>query len=228
MTRNSIHHSICLLTMILLTIGQTACTMNPYTGKPEVSKTAWGAILGAGVGAAIGAVAGDNGRERKKGALIGAGAGALGGGAVGAYMDYQEAKLRERLEQTGVGIERIGDEIVLIMPGNITFESERSDIRSDFFDILNSVALVLVEYEKTIVEVAGHTDSTGSDEYNMNLSRKRASSVATYLRSQGVYVERLLALGFGETEPTASNATAAGREQNRRVEITLLPLTQEG
>lgn len=226
MSRKVTIRLIALLAALPLLGAGVGCTTNPYTGKPEISKTAWGALIGAGVGAAVGAAVGDNGRERKKAALIGAGAGAIAGGSVGAYMDYQEAKLREQLERTGVGIERIGDDIVLIMPGNVTFETARSDVRASFLEVLDSVALVLDEYEKTLVEVAGHTDATGSDAYNMKLSRDRASSVATYLRSRGVYEQRLLALGFGEENPIASNDTPEGREANRRVEITLLPLTQ--
>jgi len=183
-------------------------------------------VLGAGVGAAIGAATGDNGRERKKRALIGMGAGALAGGAVGGYMDVQQRKLRERLQGTGVGVKRVGDQIVLIMPGNVTFAVDRAEIRPEFYDVLNSVAIVLVEYDRTVVEVAGHTDSTGSDEYNLELSARRASAVATYLRSQGVFEPRLLTLAFGDRQPIASNETAVGREQNRRVEITLLPLTE--
>jgi outer membrane protein OmpA-like peptidoglycan-associated protein len=227
MSRTVIVRAVAVLAVLPLLGAGVGCTTNPYTGKPEISKTAWGALIGAGVGAAVGAAVGDNGRERKKAALIGAGAGAIAGGSVGAYMDYQEAKLREQLERTGVGIERIGDDIVLIMPGNVTFETDRSDVRASFYEVLDSVALVLEEYDKTVVEVAGHTDATGSEEHNLALSRDRASSVATYLRNRGVYEKRLLALGFGEAEPIASNDTPEGREANRRVEITLLPLVAE-
>lgn len=219
---------ICWATALLVAAsGATVgCTTDPYTGEPQLSRTVIGGVLGAGVGAAVGAISGDNGRERKKRALIGAGAGALAGGAVGAYMDIQEAKLRERLRASGVGIQRSGDEIVLVMPGNVTFASDSADLRADFFEVLESVGLVLVEYDRTVVEVAGHTDSTGAEDYNLDLSGRRASSVASYLRSQGVKDMRLLTLAFGERQPVASNGSASGRSQNRRVEITLLPLTE--
>ena len=203
----------------------TACTTDPYTGNPTISKTVLGGIFGAGAGAAIGAATGDNGKERKKRALIGAGVGALAGGAVGGYMDAQEAKLREQLRRTGVGVQRVGDEIVLVMPGNITFATDSSDLRPDFFDVLDSVSLVLEEYDRTVVEVAGHTDSTGADDYNQALSGDRATTVASYLRTRGVSDMRLLTLAFGEQRPIASNDTAAGRQLNRRVEITLAPVT---
>jgi len=204
-----------------------ACTTNPYTGERQASKTAIGAAIGAGLGAAIGAATGDNGRERKKRALIGAGVGAIAGGGVGAYMDAQEARLRERLANTGVGIQRVGNEIVLIMPGHITFETDRADVRPQFYDVLNSVALVLEEYDQTLVEVAGHTDSTGSEQYNLDLSARRAEAVARYLSAQGVDPQRFLTLAYGETRPIAPNNTTEGRQRNRRVEITLVPLTRE-
>ncbi|UCE86379.1 MAG: OmpA family protein [Deltaproteobacteria bacterium] len=198
------------------------CTTNPFTGEKQVSKTAKGAAIGAGAGAAIGAISGG---DRAKRALIGAGVGALAGGAVGAYMDAQESKLRAQLEGTGVSVTRVGDSLVLNMPGNVTFDTDRADIRAGFYDVLNSVALVLKEFDKTIIEVAGHTDSTGSYEHNQDLSERRADSVAQYLRSQGIDGRRILSRGFGEMKPIATNATPAGREQNRRVQLTLVPLT---
>jgi outer membrane protein OmpA-like peptidoglycan-associated protein len=204
------------------------CVTDPYTGEQKLSKTAIGALFGAGLGAAIGAATGDNGRERKKRALIGAGAGALGGGAVGIYMDTQEAKLRERLQGSGVSVTRIGDDIVLNMPGNVTFGSDSDAFNPAFDEVLNSVAIVLVEYSQTLVEVAGHTDSTGDDQYNLELSGRRAEAVADYLAGQNVVGDRLLVLKFGERQPIADNATAEGRQQNRRVEITLVPVTVDG
>ncbi len=199
-----------------------ACTTDPYTGERQLSRTAIGAALGAAGGAGIGALAG---RDRAKGALIGAGVGALAGGAVGAYMDVQEAKLRQRLAGTGVGVTRVGDELVLRMPGNVTFESDRVEIRSSFFEVLSSVGLVLKEYNKTLVEVSGHTDGSGSDDYNQTLSEKRARIVGDYLVAQGVDRRRVLSQGLGERHPIASNDTADGRQQNRRVELRLVPLT---
>ncbi|MEQ9565119.1 MAG: OmpA family protein, partial [Pseudomonadales bacterium] len=139
------------------------------------------------------------------------------------YMDAQEAKLREQLRGTGVSVERVGDNINLIMPGNITFASARSEIASDFYPVLDSVGLVLEEYNRTLVVVAGHTDSDGAENYNQSLSEQRARSVSSYLQSRGIKPIRLEPVGFGETQPIASNSTSEGKQQNRRVEITLLP-----
>lgn len=226
MCNSTARNSLAVVSLLSLLGAGTACTTDPYTGQPTLSKTAIGGILGAGAGAAIGAASGDNSKQRKKRALIGAGIGTLAGGGVGAYMDAQEARLREQLRETGVGVERLGDEIVLIMPGNITFATDSSDLRPDFFGVLNSVGLVLVEYRRTVVEVAGHTDSTGSSEHNRKLSGQRAETVAAYLETQGVADMRLLALAFGEDRPAASNATGSGRAKNRRVEITLAPVSR--
>jgi len=212
------------LSLLMMLTFATACTTDPYTGERQISKTAIGVAVGAATGAGIGALASKH--DRAKGALIGAGAGALAGGAVGGYMDYQEAKLRERLAGTGVSVTRIGDDILLNMPGNITFETDRADLRPSFYEILNSVAIVLVEYDKTIIEVTGHTDNTGSDDYNQSLSERRASTVGSYLGGQGINYQRVITMGFGESMPIADNGTAAGREQNRRAELKLVPLTE--
>ena len=200
------------------------CTTDPFTGEPQLSKTAIGGMIGAASGAAIGAIADKENRGR--GAAIGAGVGVLAGGAVGAYMDYQEKKLREKLQGTGVSVKRVGDDIYLNMPGNLTFATDHAEIRADFYDVLNSVVLVLNEYDKTLIEITGHTDSTGSDAHNQELSEARAHSVATYFRSHEVVPERLITEGFGERFPIADNNTADGRQQNRRVELRLVPLTQ--
>ena len=203
-----------------------ACTtLDPYTGDKETSKTTKGAVIGAATGAVAGVISGDDSRERRKRALIGAGVGALAGGAVGYYMDRQEAKLREQLVNTGVQVVRQGDHIVLSMPGNITFATDSADLNSSFYSVLDSVALVLNEYEKTLIEVAGHTDNTGSDTYNQDLSVRRASGVADYLRSRKIVAMRMEAFGLGEKYPVADNSTPQGRQLNRRVELTLGPLT---
>lgn len=219
--------SVATLVALLMAFGGvlagSGCTTDPFTGEKKVSKTAIGGLLGAAAGAGIGALA--NKRNRAKGALIGAGIGTVAGGAVGAYMDVQESKLREQLAGTGVSVTRQGDEIVLNMPGNVTFATDQAEIRSDFYGVLNSVGLVLKEYEKTIIEVTGHTDSTGSDEYNQTLSQRRATNVGNYLVGQGILNQRVLAQGFGETMPIGDNSTPAGRQQNRRVELRLVPLT---
>lgn len=202
-------------------------TLDPYTGEERTSRASIGAGVGAVAGAVIGAATGDNSRERRKRALIGAGIGGLSGGAVGAYMDQQAEELRQKLRGSGVSVTRQGDEIILNMPGNVTFDVDSASLRPDFFDVLDSVALVVEEYEKTLIEVAGHTDSTGSAEYNQRLSERRAETVANYLRNQGVRSERIAAAGFGEERPVADNDTERGRQANRRVELTLVPLTQQ-
>jgi len=211
-----------VLTLVMLA---TACTTNPYTGEQQASKTATGAAVGATVGAAVGALTGDGGDDRRKRALIGAGIGALAGGSVGAYMDVQETKLRQQLAGTGVSVTRMGNDIVLNMPGNITFDVNRSDVKAGFYPVLNSVALVLKEYKKTLIDVNGHTDSTGSVDYNMDLSVQRAQSVAAYLESQGVLPARIYTQGFGPHYPIADNSGEGGRALNRRVELVLKPLT---
>lgn len=199
-------------------------TVNPYTGESQTAKATIGAGLGAAAGAVAGVISGRHkgGHEKLKRAVIGAAAGAAAGGAVGAYLDVQEAKLRERLKQTGVGVVRNGDAIVLTMPGHITFASGDSNIRTGFHPILDSVALVLNEYDQTQVDILGHTDNTGDAEYNQMLSELRAIAVAQYLTGQGVNAERLITNGFGETNPVAANASEQGRRLNRRVEIKIL------
>lgn len=223
MRRNSLL-ATCSLALVVAFTGCT--TMDPYTREEETSKATKGAAIGAAAGAVVGAVSGDSGRERRKRALIGAGVGAVAGGSVGYYMDRQEAKLREQLEGTGVSVIRDGDNVILNMPGNVTFDVDSATIRPAFTEVLDSVGLVLEEYDKTLVEVAGHTDSTGSAQYNQQLSERRATSVANYLRGRGIRSDRFLAIGHGESLPIASNETQQGRQQNRRVELTLVPLTQ--
>ena len=214
---------LCVLVPVLI----TACTtIDPYTREEKTSQATKGAAIGAATGVVVGLITGDDSAERKKRALILGGVGAIAGGGVGAYMDHQEMKLRQRLENSGVSVTRIGDNITLNMPGNITFAFDSADISAGFYDVLGSVALVLNEYDKTFVEVAGHTDSTGSEEYNMGLSQRRAGSVASYLSAQQVMADRLITIGAGESRPIASNDTDAGRQANRRVEITIVPITQ--
>jgi outer membrane protein OmpA-like peptidoglycan-associated protein len=205
-----------------------ACATDPYTGEQKASNTAIGAGTGALLGTAAGALIGTT-TKAKTGTsmLVGAGLGAIAGGGVGLYMDNQEAKLRQRLEGTGVSVSRVGDNIVLNMPSNITFDTDRAEVKPGFYDTLNSVALVLQEFDKTRVEVDGHTDSTGSNEYNDDLSQRRAASVAQYLTSQQLNPRRFAVEGLGESQPIASNATASGKAQNRRVEIQIVPLTED-
>lgn len=203
-----------------------ACTTDPYTGEQKISNTAGGAALGAGLGALAGMAVGGSKVAQRNAVLIGAGIGALAGGAVGATMDKNEAELRAQLQGTGVSVTRVGDQIILNMPSDITFGVDQDAIRSDFYPVLNSVALVLKRYRQTLVDVYGHTDSTGSDSHNFDLSQRRALSVANYLNAQGVDQRRFAVTGFGETRPIASNASDSGRAQNRRVEIQISPLTE--
>lgn len=212
--------------ILLATALTTGCAIDPYTGEEKVSNTAWGTGIGAGAGAAtgaaIGAIAG-GGKGAALGAAIGAGVGAAGGAGVGYYMGTQEKKLRLRLESTGVRVQRTGDNLQLIMPGNITFATDSDRLNRHFIPVLDSVAVILKEFKDTNIDVAGFTDSTGSSQYNQELSERRAASVANYLISAGVGHSRIQSRGFGERYPVASNNSAAGREQNRRVEINIRP-----
>jgi len=201
-----------------------ACTtVNPYTQETQTSKAAKGAGIGAAAGAVVGLLTKG---DKLQNALIGAGVGAVAGGGVGYYMDVQEAKLRERLAGTGVSVTRNGDNITLNLPSSITFALNSSDLNAQFYNALDGVTLVLKEYDKTVIEVAGHTDSSGSDQYNQSLSERRAQSVTSYLASHGVKQQRLMTVGAGESHPVASNDNEAGRAANRRVEMTIVPVTK--
>jgi outer membrane protein OmpA-like peptidoglycan-associated protein len=219
--------SIGVAGIVATAVALAGCqTTNPYSGEQQTSKATWGAAMGALGGALIGAATGDDAKERRKRALIGAGAGAIAGGGVGYYMDTQEAKLREQLKGTGVSVTRVGENIVLNMPGNITFRTGSADLNSDFLRVLDSVGLVLKEYNKTLVVIAGHTDNVGSDATNQTLSQQRAESVGKYLAGRSVVSERMVITGYGESRPIASNDSESGRSQNRRVELTLEPIKQ--
>lgn len=198
---------------------------DPYTGQQKVSNTAKGAGIGAVTGALIG-VATSSDEDRGKGALIGAASGAAVGGGIGFYMDRQEAVLRAKLEGTGVRVVREGNNIRLVMPNNITFGVDRYEVRPEFYSTLESVAIVLKEFDKTNIRIAGHTDSTGSAEYNQTLSERRAGSVGQLLITQGVVSGRVWTTGYGERYAIASNDTDYGRQANRRVELELVPTQQ--
>ncbi len=212
--------------LLAVAVFMSGCqTLDPYTGETKTSAATKGAIIGAVSGAVVGLVSGDDSVERRQRALLGAGIGALAGGGIGYYMDRQEAKLRQELAGTGVSVYRNGDNITLNMPGNVTFATNSADLSPQFFDVLGSVSKVITEFDQTVVEVAGHTDSTGTHSHNQGLSERRAESVARYLGTHGVMRERLITVGMGEEMPVADNATADGRQLNRRVEITMVPLT---
>lgn len=189
-----------------------------------MSRTQKGATIGAVVGAVAGLLSGSDAIERRQRALIGAGVGGLTGGAIGRYQDNQERDLRARMAGTGVEVVRDGDNITLDMPEAITFGFDSYALRPNSYTVLNTVADTLAEYNQTIVEVAGHTDSVGAAAYNQRLSEQRAQAVANYLTSRGVNNQRLIVTGAGSNHPVASNATDAGRAENRRVEITLVPI----
>lgn len=220
---------IIALSLASLTALSSCTTYDAYTGEEKTSNTAKGAGIGAGVALAVSYMANKDkdSAERNRRLLRDAGIGAIAGAGVGYYMDSQEAKLRKQLRGSGVSVERDGDNINLVMPGNITFPTNQHNLKTDFYDVLDSVALVLEEFEKTIIVVAGYTDSKGSDAYNQTLSEERARSVADYLKAKKIVEARFETVGFGEKNPVADNATEEGRALNRRVELTLMPITEE-
>jgi outer membrane protein OmpA-like peptidoglycan-associated protein len=201
-------------------------TTDPYTGEKKTTSATIGALIGAGAGAAIGMISGGDAKQRRQRALIGAGVGALSGGAVGAYMDKQENELRAQMRDSGVTVTRKGEDIVLNMPGNVTFRTGSADLNAQFFKVLDGVAQVAKKYDKTIIEIAGHTDNVGGAEFNRQLSQRRANAVAQYLMSRGLAESRIMTAAGGEDHPIASNATEQGRAANRRVEVTLAPLKE--
>ncbi|MCB1581615.1 MAG: OmpA family protein [Marinicella sp.] len=207
--------STIILSMALL----SACTTDPYTGEEKVRKSVKYGAAGAVVCGLIGAT-----KDSKHARNAAAGCAAIGAG-IGAYMDHQESELRRELQGTGVQVKRVGDQIQLIMPSNITFNTDESSIKGSFYPTLNSVAKVLYKYKDTILDVIGHTDSTGNEQYNQDLSYKRAYSVANYLEAQGVPGRRLSPRGMGENQPIADNNTDYGRSQNRRVELYINAIT---
>ena len=224
MTKLAMTRLLCVL--ISAAFALPACkTIDAYTGEEKVSATAKGASIGAGVAAVAAYFANkdESSKERQKRMLLAAGVGAIAGGGVGYYMDAQEAKLRKQLRDSGVSVVRDGDKINLVMPGNITFDTDKANIKMDFHSVLDSVALVLEEYDKTIIAVAGHTDSTGSETYNMNLSEQRAEAVKNLIVRRGVSSERIETRAYGESTPVVDNNTEAGRAMNRRVEIKVAP-----
>lgn len=220
--------SLAIGSALILTT--TSCTTtNAYTGERQISKTAGGAGIGAAGGALLGTIIGNNvgDGDGRRGALIGAAVGGLAGGGIGNYMDRQEAAIRQQLQGSGVSVTRNGNNIELNMPQDITFNVGGSQLRSEFVNTLDSVALVLAKYDKTQVQVNGHTDSDGGLSYNQQLSEQRASTVSNFLASRSVNPQRLITRGFGETQPIASNNSSNGKALNRRVEIFIVPREQQ-
>ena len=212
------------LALVAAMLPLSACVTDPTTGKRTISKAAIGGIGGALGGYLLGDLIG--GKRDRTEKIVGAGIGALAGAGAGYYMDEQEKKLRQQTAGTGVNVTREGDNLVLDMPSEVTFGVDSTNIDAGFRNTLDQVASTLTQYEKTYVDVMGHTDSTGSDAYNQTLSERRASAVADYLSIRGVQSARLATRGYGESQPKASNLDAAGRSANRRVEIRLVPVTQ--
>ena len=203
----------------------TACVTDPETGQKRISNTAIGGIGGALGGYLLGDLIG--GRNSRTEEIVGAGIGAVAGAGVGYYMDQQEKKLRERTAGTGIDVERQGDQLVLNMPGDVTFDYNSALVKSQFRGALDSVASTLAEYPSTYIDVYGHTDSTGSDSYNQGLSERRAASVADYLGGRGIQRARMATQGYGETQLKCTpERSEADYQCNRRVEIRIAPVTQ--
>jgi outer membrane protein OmpA-like peptidoglycan-associated protein len=221
------HRTIAVVALGLTVFAAGCVTTDPTTGERRPNRAATGAIIGALGGAAVGAATNtSDGEETRKNAAIGAGVGAIAGAAVGGYMDQQERILRERLAQSQVQVQRTAEnEILLNMPSDITFAVDSATVQPQFIATLNTVAQTLQEYPSTLIDIIGHADSTGADDYNMGLSQRRAQSVANALTDRGVQPARIVSQGRGETQPVADNATVAGRQQNRRVEVRLRPIT---
>ena len=218
--------SIVAVASIAALMAAACTTTDPYSSTPRRNNTGTGVIAGALGGALLGYLTNTNNPdEGRTNALIGAGVGALAGGAIGNYMDRQQRELEQQLSGSGVGVKRQGDNLVLIMPGDVTFDTNQSSIQGRFHAVLDDVASVFNRYDQSLVDIIGHADSDGSDSYNLDLSRRRAESVAAYLNQRGVDANRIYYEGRGESQPIASNATADGKAQNRRVEILIRPFT---
>jgi outer membrane protein OmpA-like peptidoglycan-associated protein len=218
------HSRFALTAAAIAALTLSGCVTDPETGNRKISKAAIGGVGGALGGYLLGDLLG--GRNDRTEKIVGAGIGAIAGAGVGAYMDAQEKKLRERTAGTGVDVVRQGDDLLLRMPSGITFATDQSAIQPQFQPTLDQVAATLAEYPKTMIDVLGHTDSDGSEAYNQALSERRAQSVASYLASHGVASVRMATKGYGEMQPIASNETAAGKAQNRRVEIKIVPAVE--
>lgn len=205
-------------------LATAACTTDPETGERRISKAAIGGIGGALGGYLLGDLVG--GRRDRTERILGAGIGGIAGAGVGAYMDRQEAELRRRTAGTDVQVIRQGDDLILNIPSGINFAYDSAEVQPRFRQTLDQVAGTLAQYNQTYLDVYGHTDSTGSDAYNQDLSERRARAVADYLAGRGVQPARIGTRGYGETQPVAGNDTPEGQAQNRRVEIKIVPVTE--
>ncbi len=206
-----------------LTLALTACAT---AGDPN-QRAKTGAATGAIVGAVLGQVVGDD----TEGTLIGAAVGAVAGGAVGHYMDKQQAEFEEELareqQANDIEIERMRDDTLKLSVNNeVSFDFGKDTLKPAFYPTLDKLSEVLRKYDRTVVHVIGHTDSIGSEAYNQSLSERRAQSVGNYLTSHGVAYEKLRTEGRGELEARDTNATEAGRQLNRRVEIFVKPIVE--
>jgi len=206
---------------VLSLITVSACVTDPNTGERKVSRTAIGGAGGAGLGYLLGSVIGG-----KTARILGAGIGGVAGGAIGYQKDKQIKELRESTAGSGIDVTDNGDGILLNLP-DVTFAVDSTEISPSFQTALDRVAQSMVQYPDSLVDVYGHTDSTGSDQYNLDLSQRRADAVARYLISRGVSSARLQAKGMGESYPVADNNTAEGRAKNRRVEVKITPVSQD-
>ena len=202
----------------------SACVTDPNTGEKKISRTAIGGLGGVVAGGLLGGLIGG-----KTGRIIGAGIGGVAGAAVGYQMDKQIKELKEQTAGSGVDVTETdnGSAILVNLPDGVTFDVGSATLKPEFRATLDKVAQSLIQYPNSLVDVYGHTDSTGSDAFNQTLSESRARTVMNYLISRGVPAARLRSQGFGETMPVASNDTAEGRQRNRRVEIKIVPVTQE-
>ena len=219
---------VALAITISLLLSSCATYTGQTTAPDDPNRTQRGALIGAAVGAVAGLLSGDDATERRQRAMVGAGVGAVAGGAIGVYQDRQEADLRRKTAGTGIEVTRDGDVIKLNLPDGVTFDFNRADLKSQFYPALDQVASTMSEYNQTIVEISGHTDSIGSDDANQRLSEQRAGSVSNYFVGKGLMRERFEVVGMGERYPVADNTSDSGRSKNRRVEIRVVPLSQGG
>jgi outer membrane protein OmpA-like peptidoglycan-associated protein len=205
-------------------LGTSACVTDPNTGEKKISRTAIGGVGGSVLGGLLGGVIGG-----KTGRIIGAVGGAAAGGIVGYKMDQQIKELKEQTAGSGIDVTEVdgGEAILVNLPDGVTFDVGSAVIQPNFQATLDTVANNLVQYPNSIIDVYGHTDSTGSDAFNQRLSERRAQSVTNYLVSRGVANPRIRWQGFGESQPIADNTTEYGRSRNRRVEIKIIPFDQE-